>query len=223
MFVRAFIQARMSSVRFPGKVLAPLWGKPVLSHVVEALESGGMERGQIVILTSREISDDPVAAYAPQLGCSLFRGSLNNVLQRFEEAARAFPSEWILRVTADSPLCSPELVSRMLAFLPSSDAALVTTTRRRTLPKGMNLEAFRPDLISRILAVPDLTEPDCEHVTAYAHRRDGAVGICGIELESADFSGWNCAVDDLIDLVHWNQEGPGGLPEVPWQTLRAAQ
>src|SRR5436190_24302869 len=99
--VRAFVQARMSSSRFPGKVLAPLHGQPLIRHVLERLAAVLPEQC-IVVATSREASDDPLAAYLATLGVPVYRGELENVVGRFQRCLEAFPCEWLVRISADS-------------------------------------------------------------------------------------------------------------------------
>jgi spore coat polysaccharide biosynthesis protein SpsF len=90
--VKAFVQARMSSTRFPGKVLAPLHGQPIVVHVVRAA-GAAVGPDNVVVATSDEASDDPLAEYLDSAGVSCFRGPLEDVLERFRLCARAHPAE----------------------------------------------------------------------------------------------------------------------------------
>ncbi len=111
--IRAFVQARMRSSRFPGKVLAPFRGEPIVRHVLRAVATA-IPPEAIVLVTSADPSDDPLACYVARLGFSVWRGPLDDVFERFCEAARAFPSEWILRVSADSPLLDAGILQRVV-------------------------------------------------------------------------------------------------------------
>jgi spore coat polysaccharide biosynthesis protein SpsF len=216
----AFIQARMSSRRFPGKVLAPLQGHPVIWHVIQSMRAGGFADGDIVLLTSSDPTDDPIAAYAEKLGTQVFRGSLHNVLERVVQAGRQFPCEWILRATADSPFYSPELVSFMRQAAKKVPAEFLTTTHHRTLPIGMNLEAFRHEALCLLMERAELSAEDKEHVTRAFHRGTAGITTCSVELAGADFSGSSVSIDypdDLADLE--NGTYAPILSAIPWNKL----
>jgi len=199
--IRAFIQARMSSRRFPGKVLAPLHGRPVVWHVIQAMKAGGFADEEITLLTSSEPSDDPVASYAETLHIGVFRGSLHDVLGRFTEAAKVYPCEWILRATADSPCYDPMLIRFVRQATESTPAGFLTTTHRRTLPVGMNVEAFRPELLRAAHGKSDLSAEDREHVSLSLHRGGDTVTTGSIELVGNDFSGATVSIDHPSDLA----------------------
>src|SRR3954447_15200474 len=94
----AFVQARMGSSRFPGKVLEPILGKPLLAWIVERL-SAADQLDEVVVLTSELPADEPVRRLAESSGWPLFSGSEDDVLDRFQGAAREFTPEVIVRVT----------------------------------------------------------------------------------------------------------------------------
>ncbi len=95
------VQARMSSSRFPGKSLALIGDKPLIYYVVKRLELVGIP---VIVATSCETSDDPLAKYLESQGIKIFRGSLNNVLDRYIGAAEELNVDKIVRITADNPL-----------------------------------------------------------------------------------------------------------------------
>ncbi len=218
--IRVFIQARMSSRRFPGKVLAPLRGQPVVWHVIESMRAGGFLDDNIVLVTSSDPTDDPIAAYAEMLGTPVFRGSLHNVLERVVHAGEQYPCEWILRATADSPFYSPELVSFIRQATEKVSAEFLTTTNRRTLPIGMNLEAFRHEALRMVLERKELTADDKEHVTGLFHRGLAGIRACSVELATADLSGSSVSIDYPDDLVNLeNGTYAPILSAIPWKQL----
>jgi spore coat polysaccharide biosynthesis protein SpsF len=99
--MRVFVQARMTSRRFPGKVLAPFRGRPVVSHVLERVASA-VSRDRIVLATSREPSDDPLALFVEREGFAVFRGP-SMTWSRFQRCLEAFPCAWFARISTDSP------------------------------------------------------------------------------------------------------------------------
>ena len=107
---QVFIQSRMSSKRFPGKMLASLKGKPVLWWVVKNILDAQIDIERISVLTSDEPSDDPIAVYSESIGVNVIRESLDDVFSRFVSGHQLRPSDWIIRVTGDSPHLSPSLI-----------------------------------------------------------------------------------------------------------------
>jgi spore coat polysaccharide biosynthesis protein SpsF len=165
--VRALVQARMGSRRFPGKVLAPFHREPLVLHVIRAVgEAVGREA--VVVATSIEPADDPLVAYVDSIGIPSFRGPLDDVLERFRLCARRFPSEWILRISADSPLLDP---AELRAVIDAAEDGLdlVTTALSENVPHGRNAELI---LARTLLALDDqeLTPHDREHVTPFFYR-----------------------------------------------------
>lgn len=111
--ISAIIQARMSSTRLPGKVLLPLAGKPVLAHVLTRIYSC-RTIDKIIVATSDDPSDDPIANYCLNEGIEVFRGSLSDVLDRYYQCARRFNSDTIVRLTADCPAIDPIVVDAVV-------------------------------------------------------------------------------------------------------------
>src|SRR5690242_7584808 len=102
MRVVAIIQARMGSSRLPGKVLMRLANRTVLAHVVQRVKAiEGVE--QVIVATTTGHSDDPLVREAAALGVRIFRGSENNVLDRYFSAASEARAEVVIRVTSDCP------------------------------------------------------------------------------------------------------------------------
>ena len=113
----AILQARMSSSRLPGKVLEPILGQPMLGRVVGRARRARLIQ-EVVVATSQDPSDDPVAAFCQQSGIPFTRGSMHDVLDRYYQAALRFQAEVIVRLTADCPLLDPGLVDATVhAFL----------------------------------------------------------------------------------------------------------
>jgi len=184
------------------------------------MKAGGFADEEITVLTSSEPSDDPIAAYAETLRIGVFRGSLHDVIGRFAAAAKIYPCEWILRATADSPCYEPTLIRFVRQATESTQAGFVTTTHRRTLPVGMNLEAFRLESLFSALEKPDLSVEDREHVTRSLHSGAGGVTTCSIELAGNDFSGAGVSIDHPSDLASLEGGGHASiLSSIPWDKL----
>jgi spore coat polysaccharide biosynthesis protein SpsF len=199
--VRAFVQARMSSRRFPGKVLAPFRGRPLIDHVLEAL-AFALPHTPVLVTTSDQSSDDPLVAYLVSRGVTCYRGALDDVLGRFAGGLRQHPADHLLRICADSPLLSAPMLRKVLAALdePAGAAAdLITTTHRRTFERGNNAELIRA---ASLLALPagELQADDREHVTAFFHRHPERYRVVNVESDDPSLATRSVAVDTLEDL-----------------------
>lgn len=113
MKVVAIIQARMSSTRLPGKVLMPLAGKPVLAHVVQRSQAC-RKVDEVVVATSTDLSDDAIEQWCADNQVHCYRGSLNDVLDRYYQSAKLYGADVIVRITADCPAIDPHTVDAVI-------------------------------------------------------------------------------------------------------------
>ncbi len=196
--VCAFVQARMSSRRYPGKVLAPFRGQPIIRHVLNSIEKV-LSSSQIVVVTSTEESDNPLALYLQASHVPVFRGPLNNVFERFQQCLKKHPCDWILRICADSPLLDPLILQKLLNYT-ESDYDLVTTTFPRTFPRGKNAELIRVHTFLSLNS-QKLTESEQEHPTSFFYRNSDSFKILNIESGDEKLSEINLSVDTVEDLL----------------------
>lgn len=176
----AILQARMSSSRLPGKVMAPVLGEPMIGRQLERLQRSKLI-DKLMVATSTEASDDPVADYVEALGLPVFRGSLDDVLDRFAGAARLFPkAEAIVRLTADCPLTDPELIDTVIEHHHQVEADYTSNTLgARTYPHGLDAEVIRPAVLQE--AAEQAKDPyEREHVTPYIYRRAETYLLAGV-------------------------------------------
>ncbi len=148
MNVVAIIQARMGSTRLPGKVLMDLDGETALGRVVRRLRRSTRIQ-QIMIATTTKPEDDAIISACRQLGCPAFRGSSEDVLDRYYQASRMIGCEVIVRVTADCPLIDPDLVDRSIDLLGNEGADYVATDVPGTFPRGTDVEVFTAAAMAR--------------------------------------------------------------------------
>ena len=114
--VNAIIQARMSSSRLPGKVLLDIAGEPMLARVI-ARASKATSLDQVLVATTTDASDDPVAACCDSMGISYTRGSLHDVLDRYYQAASQTRADIVVRITGDCPVIDPVLIDNCINAL----------------------------------------------------------------------------------------------------------
>lgn len=195
----AILQARMSSTRLPGKVLRPLAGRPMIERQIERLRRcTTLER--LIVATSVEPSDDPLADHLTSLGVDLFRGSLTDVLDRYLGAARAFDVRGqVVRLTADCPLADPEVIDACVRLHANLGVDYVSNGRRRTYPHGLDVEAF--DITALAAAAAEASDPyDREHVTPFIYRNPQRFSL-GALTQEIDESALRWTVDTPEDYA----------------------
>ena len=188
----------MSSARFPGKVLAPFKGKPIISHVLERLAEA-IEPSRIIVLTSNEPTDDPLAYYLRSKNVAVFRGPLQDVFTRFRLCLLEKPCEWFLRISADSPLFDPGILPGLMQATQNSSCDLVTTIFPRTFPKGQNAELVRTSTFLTIN--PSALSPhEREHVTPFFYNNSTRFRIVNVTSNEPRHAELSLAVDTIEDL-----------------------
>lgn len=193
----AVVQARMSSRRLPGKVLAPLHGRPMILRQLERLAQ--CERiDALVVATSTDPSDDALAAALAAEGVEVRRGPLDDVAERFALVVREFQPETLIRLTADCPLTDPEVVDRVIAEHVASGDDYSSNVITRTYPQGLDVECVRVAAFERLLSGP-LTPEEREHVTLGIYRRPDEFSLHSVTQE-ADLSLHRWTVDRPDDL-----------------------
>ena len=159
----------MSSVRFPGKVLAPLLGKPIISHVIESCTDLA-NINETVVITSNEQSDNPLGDYLAARGSMFFRGPLLNVFQRFQMGLDQFPCDYVVRISGDSPFICRDLINFMvLMSLKLKNKVLFSNVFSKSFPKGQSIEIIKSDLLSNV-DVNSLDANESEHVFPYFYK-----------------------------------------------------
>ena len=195
----AILQARMSSTRLPGKVLADVAGAPMILRQIERLQRA-TRLNRIVVATSDQTSDDPLAVCLIAAGVPVFRGPLDDVLARYIGAMEAFgPVRTIVRLTADCPLADPDLIDQTLDLHQRSGADYTSNTpARRSFAKGLDVEVF--EAVALKIAADQTVDPyDHEHVTPFLYRHPGRFRIAGLE-QSPDEGEVRWTVDRPDDL-----------------------
>lgn len=159
------VQARMTSRRFPGKVVADLAGKPVLEHVLERCRK---IKADLVGLAIPDMgASDPLRRIAKRLAVPVFAGSHEDVLSRYLHAYRHFerllgePVDAVMRITADCPLIDPSLCNKVFGLL-EGRYEYAANCWPRTFPYGLDAEAFTVDALERAARLLTAAR---EHVT----------------------------------------------------------
>lgn len=185
--ILTIIQARMSSTRLYGKVLADVGGRSVLERVVERTGRAKTVTN-VVVATSDEPSDDPIYSLCHSRNYACFRGNLYDVLDRFYQTAILYNADVVVRITGDCPLIDPELIDEVVeAFLGAQKSKnqnvtftwdMVTNRLpppwKRTYPIGLDTEVCSFHALEK--AWKNATLPyHREHVMPYLYEPERSV------------------------------------------------
>jgi spore coat polysaccharide biosynthesis protein SpsF len=161
-------------------VLADLGGTTVLAFMVRRLlPLRDHTVDELVVATSEDNRDDPVAEIAAQEGVACVRGSENDVLGRFGAALDAHPADHVVRLTADCPLSDPELVTRAVSIAVEGGADYASNTLIRTFPDGLDVEVVKADALRRAVAEAEDVD-EREHVTPFVYRQPGRFQLAAV-------------------------------------------
>jgi len=178
--------------------LAPLLGVPVIDHVLNAV-SNVFDEDEIVVLTSGEASDDPLAVYLLYSGWQVFRGSLDNVFQRFRDCLDVYPCDWMLRICADSPFFDQDIVGKAIRIVRSNRCDVITNVFPRTFPKGQSFEFLNSNTF-RSIEVSNLNDAEKEHITDVFYNNSKEFKILNLEADPPFDPELSYCIDTIEDL-----------------------
>ena len=196
--IAAIVQARMSSSRFPGKVLQPILGEPMIQRQLERI-GYAQSIDRLVVATSDERSDDPLFAAVTQSGSNCFRGSLPDVLDRVYQAALSVGAEHVVRLTGDCPLTDPALIDDMVAMHVDGGNDYTSNTVSLSFPDGLDVEVIAMGALARTWAEAEAPE-EREHVTPYLYRNAQSFKVDQL-VNDANLSALRWTVDYPADLA----------------------
>ena len=195
--IAAFIQARMSSTRFPGKVLKPILGKPMLELEIERVRSSETI-DRVVVVTSTSPEDKQIVDLCKKLNIDVFCGSLENVLDRFYQAAVRFKPDHIVRLTGDCPLIDPKVVDSMVQLYLGKGCDYGTNCMPPTYPDGLDAEVFTFKALEE--AHHEAVLPShLEHISLFFEEQPERFKIANLAC-SSDLSGFRWTVDEPKDF-----------------------
>jgi len=193
----AIIQARMGSTRLPGKVLMDIAGETMLARVIHRTRMANNITA-IVVATTTAPSDDAIVRECERLGVECFRGSEDNVLDRYYHAGQSLGADTICRITSDCPLIDPGLIDRVIESHQSSGADYTSNILFRTFPRGLDVEVFSFECLK--IAWSEAREPhERAHVTPFIYQRPNRFRLNNVRAER-DWSRYRWTVDTQEDL-----------------------
>ena len=200
MKVNAIIQARCGSTRFPNKVFADIDGRPLIWHVVNRL-AFAKTIDDIIIATTINAKDDAIEKWCKENKIHCFRGSEEDVLNRYYSASEAFPSDYVIRITADDPFKEPSVIDAVVNKLINEDYDHVTNNLPPSFPEGLDCEAFKKSAL-------DCSEKNAEtafereHVTQYIYHHPEIFKIGNVSNgENLSYLRWTIDKDVDFEMV----------------------
>lgn len=156
----------MGSTRLPRKVLLPLGGKTVLEQTIDHVKNA-KNISDVIVATSDQSDDDAIYNLCKKIGVECFRGSLDDVLDRYYRTAKKYGAEHICRVTSDCPLIDSSIIDRVAEVYLSGKYDYVSSGRiETTFPDGMDTEIFSFEMLEKAWKEAKLPS-EREHVTPY--------------------------------------------------------
>jgi spore coat polysaccharide biosynthesis protein SpsF len=194
----AIIQARTGSTRLPGKVLLPLLGEPMLTHVVRRVGRATLV-DMVVVAATTEAADDAIVRLGAEAGWAVERGSEADLLDRYLMAARAHDAAVVVRITSDCPLIDPEVIDRTIAaFAGDAPDYASNTLPPRTYPRGLDVEVIAMPALERAWR-EDRDPAWREHATPYIYRHPESFRLLRVPADD-DRSGHRWSVDTAEDF-----------------------
>jgi len=194
----AIIQARTSSTRLPGKVLAPVGDVMMIERMLNQVQ-GAKTVDEIVLATSSDPSDDELAERLEAKGRNVFRGHLSDVLARYADAAEKSGADVVIRLTGDCPLHTPDTIDEVVEAFLAADVDYASNLEPYTRPDGLDVEVFTREALMRAVreAPPG---PDREHVTPFLRRDAGVRRLYHLHSTGPAAPEARWTVDDEADL-----------------------
>jgi len=197
MNIVAIIQARMGSTRLLGKVIMDIGGKTMLARVVERTQRAKL-LDKILVATTFNSRDNPIVVECKRLDVSLSRGSEEDVLDRYYQAAKIHGAEAVVRVTSDCPFIDPDVIDKVVQAFLNQKPDYASNTIHRTYPRGLDIEVMTMDSLAR--AWREAAESHQRvHVTPYIYQNPDKFRIIAVN-SGVDYSHHRWTVDTQEDL-----------------------
>lgn len=188
----------MGSSRLPGKVMQKIDEKnTVLDYVIQQLKSS-KKIEKILVATTNLNEDDVICNHLSSKNIEFYRGSSEDVLDRYYNCAKIFSADTIVRITADNPLIDPNIVDFVIKEYEKNQCDLATNNIIRTFPHGTEVEIFSFETLEKAWKNAKLPS-EREHVTPFIHDKQNGFKLVNIEYQE-DFSHLRYTVDRIEDL-----------------------
>jgi spore coat polysaccharide biosynthesis protein SpsF len=170
----AITQARTGSTRLPGKVLKKIGNRTLLQlHVERVLKSKMIT--ELIVATTTNPEDEVIAKLTNSLGLSVYRGSVDDVLDRFYQALQGKDADYVIRLTSDCPLIDPVLIDKIVQYTIDNDLEYCSNTLDPNYPDGQDVEVFKFSVLKRAWEEANLVS-EREHVTPFIWKNSSFLG-----------------------------------------------
>jgi spore coat polysaccharide biosynthesis protein SpsF (cytidylyltransferase family) len=203
MKILAITQARIGSTRLPEKILKTIKGETLLEiHLKRVLQSKLISK--LKVATTLEPDAEKIVALANRFDIDVFKGSVNNVLERFYQTAKPENPDWVVRLTSDCPLIDPVEIDKVIQYAINNDLDYVSNALEPTYPDGLDTEVFKFATLER--AYREAKAPsELEHVTPYIWKNStfngGSLFTSDCVLNEKNYSALRFTVDTLEDFL----------------------
>jgi spore coat polysaccharide biosynthesis protein SpsF (cytidylyltransferase family) len=201
--ILAITQARIGSTRLPEKILKTINGESLLEiHLKRILKSKRITK--LKVATTNEPGVEKIIILATKLGVEVFKGSVENVLDRFYQTALPESPDFVVRLTSDCPLIDPCEIDKVIHHAISKDLDYVSNTLDPTFPDGLDVEVFKFSVLEKAKIEAKLTS-DMEHVTPYIWKnssyKGGKLFTSDCVMNETNYSFIRLTVDNIEDLL----------------------
>jgi spore coat polysaccharide biosynthesis protein SpsF len=183
------IQARRSSTRFPGKILLPLSGKPLLIRMAERVAASGYGKN-IIVATTTGKDDDVIENLCKDNNINFYRGETDDLLDRHYKAGLEFGADIVVKIPSDCPLISPSVIDKVIGFYIGNESNydFVSNLHPATYPDGNDIEVIPMEILETAWKEAKLPL-EREHTTPFIWERPDRFRIGNVEWETGlDFS-----------------------------------
>jgi spore coat polysaccharide biosynthesis protein SpsF len=205
--IGVIIQARMGSKRLPGKVMMNIRDKPILFYVINQVKQSKLSE-TIIVATTDLPEDEVISQYAKSSDVNVFCGNSEDVLNRFNECAKKFNLDIIVRISSDSPLIDYTIIDSCIEKFQKNNLDYLSNTIKKInnvwtetyngFPIGLAVEVFTISALEEASKNSNLTS-DREHVTEYFWKNPSNFKIGNFE-NNADLSNYRLVVDYQTDF-----------------------
>jgi spore coat polysaccharide biosynthesis protein SpsF len=218
MSVVAIIQARMGSTRLPGKVLKDIGGRTMLARVFSRVKQSA-RLDNVIVATTNSLADDVILAECQRYGLPCYRGSEDDVLDRYFRAAHAYKAEVVVRITADCPLSEPEVIDRVVSLFLREQPDYASNTLERSYPIGLDVEVINIDALEQ--AWREAVEAyHRSHVTSYIYQNPDLFRLLSTKAEfNNSIYRWTVDTSEDLDFVRIVYARLGNGDDITWHDV----
>ncbi len=194
----AIIQARVRSTRLPGKVLLKIFDKTILEHVVSRIKKCRLVN-LVVVATTTNSADSKIASLCKKNKIPIYRGSEEDVLDRYYQVAKLYHAKNIIRITSDCPLIDPIIIDDVINAHLKYKVDYTSNTLLEKFPDGEDIEIFKFATLEKAWVNAKL-KSEREHVTPYMRKHCEIFKLHSVGAKK-DYSGKRWTLDEAKDFL----------------------